>query len=155
MTSCFGTPHMFDTHELQSIHNQTSLLFSYTCNIVPVNFIPVYSKYGSSAHVCCGQTATWIKMPLGREVGLGPGDIVLDGNPAAPPPKGHTPIVGPCLLWRNSCMYQDTTWYRGRPQPRRHCVSCRWGPSYPSPKGAQPPPPIFGQCPLWPVGWMD
>jgi len=27
-------------------------------------------------------------MPLGREVGLGPGDIVLDGNPAAPPQKG-------------------------------------------------------------------
>ena len=25
----------------------------------------------------------WIKMPLGTEVGLGPGDIVLDGDPAA------------------------------------------------------------------------
>ena len=31
------------------------------------------------AHVCCGQTARWIKMPLRREVGLDPGDIVLDG----------------------------------------------------------------------------
>jgi len=28
-------------------------------------------------------------MPLGTELGLGPGDIVLDGGPA--PPKGHTP----------------------------------------------------------------
>ena len=30
-----------------------------------------------SAHVCCGQTSGWIKMPLGTEkgVGLGPGDI--------------------------------------------------------------------------------
>ena len=27
-------------------------------------------------------------MPLGMEVGLGPGDIVLDGNPAPPPKKG-------------------------------------------------------------------
>ena len=36
------------------------------------------------AHVCCGQTAGWIKMPLGTEVGLGPGDIVLDGDPAPP-----------------------------------------------------------------------
>jgi len=27
------------------------------------------------AHVCCGQTAGWIKMPLGTEVGLGPGHI--------------------------------------------------------------------------------
>jgi len=31
-----------------------------------------------TAHVCCGQTAGWIKMPVGTEVGLGPGDIVLD-----------------------------------------------------------------------------
>jgi len=35
-----------------------------------------------SAHVYCGQTAGWIKMPLGMEVGLGPGYIVLDGDPA-------------------------------------------------------------------------
>jgi len=27
-------------------------------------------------------------MPLGTEVGLGPGDIVLDGNPAPPLRKG-------------------------------------------------------------------
>jgi len=33
------------------------------------------------------QTAGWIQMPLGTEVGLDPADIVLDGNPA-PPPKG-------------------------------------------------------------------
>jgi len=37
-----------------------------------------------SAHVYCGQTSGWIKMPLGTEVGLGPGDIVLDGEPAPP-----------------------------------------------------------------------
>jgi len=34
------------------------------------------------AYVCCGQTARWIKMPLGTDLGLGPGDIVLDGDPA-------------------------------------------------------------------------
>jgi len=33
------------------------------------------------AHVCSRQTAGWIKMPLGREVGLGPGHIVLDEDP--------------------------------------------------------------------------
>jgi len=27
-----------------------------------------------SSHVCCGQTAGWIKMPLGTMVGLGPGN---------------------------------------------------------------------------------
>ena len=36
------------------------------------------------AHVYCGQTAGWIKMPLGAEIGLDPGHIMLDGNPAPP-----------------------------------------------------------------------
>jgi len=74
------------------------------------------------AHFCGSQTAGCIKMPLGMEVGLGPGNIVLDGDPTAPPPKrGTPPIFGPCLLWPNGCVYQDTTWYGGRPQTRRHC----------------------------------
>ena len=37
--------------------------------------------------VHCGKTVGWIKIPLGTNVGLGPGDIVLDGDPA-PLPKG-------------------------------------------------------------------
>ena len=48
-----------------------------------------------SAHICCtknlgatdSQMAGWIKMPLGMEVGLNPGDFVLDGDPALPSPK--------------------------------------------------------------------
>ena len=40
-----------------------------------------------SAHVCCGQTAGWIKMSLGTEVDLGPGHMVLDGD-RAPPERG-------------------------------------------------------------------
>jgi len=35
--------------------------------------------------------AGWIKMPLGMEVGLGPGDFVSVGDPAHPPLKGHNP----------------------------------------------------------------
>jgi len=53
--------------------------------------------------VYCGQTGVWIKMPLGMEVGLGPGDTALDGDPA-PPRKGAQqppPLFGPCLLWPN------------------------------------------------------
>jgi len=38
-----------------------------------------------SAHVYCGQTAAWIKMPLGTEVGLGLCDIMLYGDPAPLP----------------------------------------------------------------------
>ena len=45
--------------------------------------------------VSCGQTVRWIKMPLGTEVGLGPGDIVLDGDPA-PPRKG---TQQPATFW--------------------------------------------------------
>jgi len=36
------------------------------------------------AHVYCVQTARWIKMPLSMKVGFGPGQIVLDGDPALP-----------------------------------------------------------------------
>jgi len=39
------------------------------------------------AHVYCDQTAGWIKIPLGTEVNLGPGDVYLDGV-AAPPKRG-------------------------------------------------------------------
>ena len=37
------------------------------------------------------QTVGWIKMKLGTEVGLGTGHSVLDGDPAASLPKGHSP----------------------------------------------------------------
>jgi len=74
------------------------------------------------AHVYCGQTAGWIKMPVSSTF----------------PQKGGTvPIFGPCLLWPNDRMDQDATEYGGRPQPRRHCVT--WGPSSsPSKKGHTP-----------------
>ena len=45
-------------------------------------------------------------MSLGVELGLSPGDIVLDGDPAPPPPKN-----GPCLLWPKSWMDEADTWH--------------------------------------------
>jgi len=53
------------------------------------------------AHVYCGQMVGWIKIPLGTEVGLSQSDIVLGGDPAAPPPKrggapafsAHVPVA--------------------------------------------------------------
>jgi len=57
-----------------------------------------------SAHVCCGQTAGWIKMPLGTKVGLILGHFVLHGDLALASNKGHSPpIFGPCLLWPDGC----------------------------------------------------
>jgi len=92
--------------------------------------------------------AGWIKMLLGKKVGLGPGDIVLDGDQASPQ-KGH----GPQFLSHVRCS-QTTAWIK-TPLGMEvglgpgHCV--RWGPAQ---KGAQPPP-MFGPCLLWPNGWMD
>jgi len=37
-----------------------------------------------SAHDYCGQTVGWMKMPLGTEVDLSAGHIVLDGDPVPP-----------------------------------------------------------------------
>jgi len=111
---------------------------------------PMLSDRCLSCHVCpvlsvtfvhCGQTVGQIKMKLGTRVGLGPGHIVLDGDPAPPPPKGYSPhpSFGPYLLRPNGCMDQDATWYGARPRPRRLCV--RWRPhSTLLKKGAEPPP---------------
>jgi len=41
------------------------------------------------AHVYCGQMAGWMKRPLGTEVDLGSGHIVLDGVPASPLFSAH------------------------------------------------------------------
>jgi len=70
-------------------------------------------------------------MPLGMEVGLGPGDFVFHGDPAVPLKKGHGPhpMCGPCLFWPNGWMDEDATWYESRPRPRSHCV--RRGPNSP------------------------
>ena len=48
--------------------------------------------------VHCGHTIGWIKMSLGTEVGLSPGHIVLDGEPAPPTKRGTaapSPIFRP------------------------------------------------------------
>ena len=50
------------------------------------------------------------------------------------------PVLSGCdvrALWPNGWTDQDETWHAGRPRRWPHCV--RWGPSSPSPKGAQPP----------------
>jgi len=54
-------------------------------------------------------------VPLGTEVGLSPGDIILDGDPAPPTERNTaTPLFGPCLVWPKGWMDQNTTWYGGR-----------------------------------------
>jgi len=87
-------------------------------------------------------------MSLGTEVGLGPDDIVLDGEPAPPPQKGNSAPsqFSNRLLWPNSWMHQGGTWHGGGPWFRPHCASL--------PKKAAEPAPIFGPFLLLPNGWM-
>jgi len=56
-------------------------------------------------------------MKLGVQVGLGPGHIVLDGDPAPCSKGAQPPIFGPYPLLPNGCIDQDSTWYGGRPRP--------------------------------------
>jgi len=106
--------------------------------------------------------AGWMKTPLGTEVDLGPGHIVLDEVPGSPCAICQLSCLS-CLsvrlsvcnvraLWPNGWTDQNETWHAGRPRPWPHCV--RWGPSSPSPKGAQPSP-IFGPYQLRPNDCMD
>ena len=97
--------------------------------------------------------AGWINMPLGREVGLIPSDIVLDGEPAPPSPKRKQspPIFG------RVCCGQTVGWIK---MPLG--VEVGLGPGHIVLDGdpaLSPPkvhsPPIFGPYLLWPNGWMD
>ena len=93
------------------------------------------------AHVYCGQTVGWIKMPLTTEVNLGPADVLLDGV-AAPPKRGtdsraQPPVFGSCLLWPNGWMDEDANLYGSRPWCMPHCV--RQGPSSPVKEAQQLP----------------
>jgi len=49
-----------------------------------------------SANVSCGQTAGWTNIPLGMEVGLGPGDFSVRWGPSYLQKKG-TPTRTQCL----------------------------------------------------------
>jgi len=93
-------------------------------------------------------------MPVGREVGLSPSDIVLDGDAAPSPPKGAKApqflahiCCGPMAGWikiplgREVGLSPSDTVLNGDPAPLPQ-------------KRAEPP--IFGPCLLlWPGGWMD
>jgi len=100
--------------------------------------------------VYCGPTVGWIKMKLGMQVGLGPGHIVLDGDPAPPPPKGHSP-----QFLAQICCGQMAGWIK---IPLGMEVGLDLGDFVlhrdPAPlpkKGAEPP--NFGPCLLWHLAW--
>ena len=99
--------------------------------------------------VYCGQMVGWIKMKLGMQVGLGRSLIVLDGDPAPPPPKGHSPQFSAHI-----CCSQMAGWIK---IPLGMEVGLSPGnfvlDGDPAPllkKGAEAPSTIFDPCPLLP-----
>ena len=110
------------------------------------------------AHICCGQMAGWIKMPLDTEVGLSPGDFVLDGwGPSSPSPKrGRSPppqflahvYSGQTAGWIKMALGMKVGLGPGD-------IVLDGDPAPPSKKGAQQPPPaIFIPCLMWPSSYM-
>jgi len=86
------------------------------------------------------------------EVGLGPGNFVLDGDPAPLPKKGAKPPpqFGPSLLWPKGWMVKMPLGMEVGLGPD-HIVLDEDPAALPK-KGAEPP--IFGPFLLWPNGWM-
>jgi len=85
-------------------------------------------------------------MKLGMQVGLGPGHIVLDGDPA-PLPKG------PYLLWSNGWRIKMPLGMEVGFGPYNFLLD---GDTAPLSKNVtRAPLPIFGPCSLWPKGSTD
>ena len=90
-------------------------------------------------------------MKLGLQLGLGPGHIVLDGDPASLSQRGTATQYSAHI-----CCGQMAGWIK-----MQLCMVVGLGPGdfvlhgNPAPlpeKGAEPP--IFGPFLLWPNGWM-
>ena len=103
-----------------------------------------------SDHFYCGQTAGWIKMPLGTKVGLSPGDSLLDGDSAPAPLKGHIPPqfsvnvrCGQTAGWTKMPLGMEVDLSPGDFVFDGDLATIE--------KRAHPPPPIFDPCLLWPI----
>ena len=91
-------------------------------------------------------------MPLGREVDLGPGDIVLDKDLLPSPKRGQTPqfsahmYCGKTAGWIKMTLSMEVGFGPGH-------IALDGDPAFPPEK--RPEPPIFGPFLLWPNSWMD
>jgi len=106
-----------------------------------------------SAHFYCSQAASYIKMPLGMEEGLSPGDFLLDGDPAPSPKWGRNPQFSAHVY----CV-QTAAWIKML-RSTEVGLGLRDIVLYGDPatlrKEAHHPHPSFSPFLLWPNGWMD
>jgi len=104
--------------------------------------------------VYCGQTLGWIKMKIGIDVGLSPDHIVLDGDPAHPPPRGTSPQFSVDV-----CCGQTVGWIK-MPLGREVNISpgdivLDGDPAPPPKEGVQQPSPISAHvCCDQTAGWI-
>ena len=77
------------------------------------------------AHVYCGQTAGWMKTPLGTEVDLGPGPIVLDGIPALRETGTAAPLPFRSVSIMGTFAHLSYCWALVLVQPQQVCL-CQW-----------------------------
>jgi len=91
---------------------------------------------------------TQLQMPLGVVVGLGPGHIVLDGDPAPPPQKGYSPqfsahvYCGQTAGWIKMARGMEVGL-----SPGHIVLDGNPAPLSPPLKGHSPA--VFGPCPSW------
>jgi len=99
-------------------------------------------------HFYCGQTDGCIKMPLGTDVGLSPGDFVLDGDPVPSPKRGRSPQIsahvycGQTVEWIKMALDMEVSLSPAD-------IALDGDPAH-SPKRGRSPVPIFSPFLLWP-----
>ena len=107
-----------------------------------------------SALVYCLQTAGWIKMKLGLQVGLGFGHIVLDEDPAPFPKRGEK---SPPKFSAHVHCGQTAGWIKMALGVEVGLIGAGHivldGDPATLPKKGQSPP-IFGPFRVWPNSWM-
>jgi len=99
------------------------------------------------AYVCCGQMTGWIEMPLRMEVGLGPDDIVLDGDPTPLKRAKHPHFSTHVYCGQTAGWIKIPLGTEIELGPGHVVLDGELAPT--SKKGVQRHP-IFGPCLLWP-----
>ena len=121
-------------------------------SLTPICVVHLLSQFSALTHVCCNQMAGWINMPLGREVGLDPGNIVRCEPSSPSPGRGQSPpIFGPCLLWPKVGWIKIVVGMEVGLIPGDFTLD---GDLAPPQKGGKAHSPIFSPFLLWPNGCM-
>ena len=113
--------------------------------------LSVCLSYLSVTLVYCGQAVGWIKMKLGMRVGLGPGQIVLDRDPAPLPRRSRASQFLAHVYYGQTAGWIKMALGMQVDLGPRHIVLDGYPAPHPK-KGAQSP--IFGPFLLWSNCWI-